>query len=167
MNCTEFLSRDSHELRADALEHIRECEACLNASVSDDPVNLFRGLGPLELEPEGGIDAFVAGVMEQVDASERQKRLTAPRSASSGWMRYAVAAGVAGVLVAAGLYFPAHVPQDPATFTQIPVTAQADTFVSRPVVEQYQSLNATIVEMPGQSDFQLVMVFDESLPADL
>jgi len=41
--------------------------------------------------------------------------------------------------------------------------------VTKPVVETYESKNATIVEVPSEAkdDVQVVMIFDESLPADL
>jgi len=41
--------------------------------------------------------------------------------------------------------------------------------VTRPVVDTYESKNATIIEVPSESkdDVQVVMIFDESLPADL
>ena len=40
---------------------------------------------------------------------------------------------------------------------------------TKPVVETYESDNATIVEMPSNpgDDVQLVMIFDENLPVDL
>ena len=41
--------------------------------------------------------------------------------------------------------------------------------VTKPVVDTYESKNATIVEVPSETkdDVQVVMIFDESLPADL
>ena len=41
--------------------------------------------------------------------------------------------------------------------------------VTKPVVDAYDSKNATIVEVPSEAkdDVQVVMIFDESLPADL
>jgi len=41
--------------------------------------------------------------------------------------------------------------------------------VTKPVVDTYDSKNATIIEVPSESkdDVQVVMIFDESLPADL
>ncbi|HEV7922099.1 MAG TPA: hypothetical protein VGR02_15030, partial [Thermoanaerobaculia bacterium] len=40
---------------------------------------------------------------------------------------------------------------------------------TKPVIESYDSANATIVEVPseGASDTKIVMIFDDSLPADL
>jgi hypothetical protein len=38
----------------------------------------------------------------------------------------------------------------------------------KPVIENYESQNATIVEVPTEGEaVKVVMVFDESLPADL
>jgi hypothetical protein len=39
--------------------------------------------------------------------------------------------------------------------------------VTKPIVESYDSKTATIVEVPGVKDAQVVMIFDDSLPADL
>jgi hypothetical protein len=40
---------------------------------------------------------------------------------------------------------------------------------TKPIVETYDSQNATIVEVPNEnaSNVQVVMIFDEKLPADL
>jgi hypothetical protein len=41
---------------------------------------------------------------------------------------------------------------------------------TKPIVETYESANATIVEVPSESaadDVKVVMIFDENLPADL
>ena len=46
--------------------------------------------------------------------------------------------------------------------------APAVATISRPVIENYESENATLVEVPADaSDVKIVMVFDENLPADL
>jgi hypothetical protein len=39
--------------------------------------------------------------------------------------------------------------------------------VSRPVIESYDNADATIVELASADDLQVVMVFDDTLPADL
>ena len=46
----------------------------------------------------------------------------------------------------------------------------AKPLATKPVVETYQSNNATIVEVPSgeaSDDVKIVMIFDENLPADL
>ncbi|HYO77511.1 MAG TPA: hypothetical protein VE010_13710, partial [Thermoanaerobaculia bacterium] len=43
-------------------------------------------------------------------------------------------------------------------------------FTTTPVIETYESDNATIVEVPTEDtgdDVKIVMIFDENLPADL
>jgi hypothetical protein len=80
-----------------------------------------------------------------------------------------LAAGVTGVL----LLQPGETSVPVATPLVIhrvtaPVTAAKLT--TRPVVETYESEQATIVEVPGEGaadDVKIVMIFDENLPADL
>ena len=40
---------------------------------------------------------------------------------------------------------------------------------TKPIIETYDSENATIVEVPSEEadDVKIVMIFDENLPADL
>ena len=64
MRCDEFRAacRQPDELGPEALAHMRACTACLNHAISVDPEMMFRGMGG-EIEPEGGVEAFVGGVM--------------------------------------------------------------------------------------------------------
>lgn len=57
----------------------------------------------------------------------------------------------------------------PAASPAVVVAQAQPPVVDRPVIEQYDSAGATIVEVPAQnsSEIRLVMIFDESLPADL
>jgi hypothetical protein len=48
--------------------------------------------------------------------------------------------------------------------------AAAKNFATKPIVETYESQNATIIEVPAEEagdNVKLVMIFDENLPADL
>ena len=54
----------------------------------------------------------------------------------------------------------------PVATIQQPVQL-ARAVVSRPVIENYENADATIVELASADDMQVVMVFDDSLPADL
>jgi len=46
---------------------------------------------------------------------------------------------------------------------------RTQTLTTKPIVETYDSQNATIVEVPTDEtdDVKIVMIFDENLPADL
>jgi hypothetical protein len=156
---------------AEVLEHLRSCDRCLDLAAHADPDVMFRALGGDELPP-GGVDLFVDEVMQQVRV--RGAETTATRGRLVSWpRRLAVAAtlvaGITGALLFRGADTP--VPQQP-TVVQIaravsPVTAAKLT--TKPIVETYESENATIVEMPAQAgdDVQMVMIFDENLPVDL
>jgi hypothetical protein len=62
---------------------------------------------------------------------------------------------------------PAPVATTAAAITQPVVVSRPD--ITRPVVENYESSNAMIVEVPTESDsdMKIVMIFDESLPVEL
>ena|SRR5438132_4488141 len=151
----------------ETLEHLRKCDACLDYAVRVDPDNFFRAIGGDELIPQGGIDAFASDVMAQIrirqtEGSVAKRFLVAPR-------RLAAAAAIV-LAVGAGttMYFrgaPAILP--------VPVAGRIagapHPLATKPVVETYDSKNATIVEVPreAKNDPQVVMIFDESLPADL
>lgn len=169
MTCEDFLSLPSGDLTPEALEHIRDCEDCMNASAGSDPLNLFRALGGVEINPPEGTDAFVAGVMQQVRSEERRRSLTPQRDRGSRLLRWSAAAAVAAALLTYGLsYRPADV-----SLTETAVQQRTDSSIelaqiARPVVETYAGAHALIVEMPSTGDdIQLVMIFDESLPVDL
>lgn len=163
MKCEDF--RNASDLSTpDALEHLRACDDCMMFAAEQDGANLFRSLGGEELVPPGGVDAFVTDVMREVQLRDKQRLWTA-RSRVSAWSRWSAAAAV---LVASVSYFAAHRPMAHVpTATQVAVVQQVPT-LARPVVEAYDSGSATIVEVPTETnDAKIVMVFDESLPADL
>ena len=148
------------------LEHLRHCDACLDFAAGVDPDFLFRAIGGEELVPPGGIDAFAADVMRQVQIRQREQTLV-PHRVVSWPQRLAIAA-----TIAAGITGGALVWNREHRVTTVPVhsarAVRPVTLATKPVVETYSSQNATIVEVPADSsDTQVVMVFDEKLPADL
>jgi hypothetical protein len=151
---------------AEVLEHLRHCDACLDFAVQADPDNFFRLLGGDEFVPPGGVDAFVDDVMAQV-RSRQTETAVEPRRMFSNVRRLAVAATIAAA-VTTGLVVSNH-QSVPAPVLSTQNSGLRTALVTKPVVETYQSKNATIVEMPSEAkdDVQVVMIFDESLPADL
>jgi hypothetical protein len=146
------------------LEHLRRCDACLNHAVQIDPDLFFRAIGGEELVPPGGVDAFVGDVMAQVRSRETESAAEPPRTFTNV-RRLAIAATVT-IAVSTGLIVSNRQP------VQKPASVQAAVLrplVTKPVIETYESKNATIVEVPSEAkgDVQVVMIFDESLPADL
>lgn len=168
MTCAEFVSLLDGAVEAPAaLAHMRDCESCMNIAAEHDPMNLFRAMGGEEIEPPGGVDAFVAEVMDQVRIQDRRAAISAqPPVKSYSWRWTAAAAAViVGVLSFATLQRPGAAP---GITNHAPAIVEQFAPVSLPVVENYDSGNAMIVEVPQQhSEIQLVMIFDESLPADL
>lgn len=168
MTCDRFRSRFAPSTDdAGLLAHARACESCLAVAIERDPDMLFRSLGGAELIPPGGIDLFVDDVMREVRLRTTETTM-APRPVS--WTRrLAIAATIAlGIVGGAAIY-----QYERATGTAPMIVHRAAlrpvTFDSRPAVEAYDSLNATIVEVPteGVEDVRMVMVFDDTLPADL
>ena len=163
MKCEVFRTLDDFGT-PEALAHLRSCEACMNFAMERDPEVFFRSLGGDELVPPGGVDAFVDDVMREVQLRDKQKAWSAHRVASP-WSRWSAAAAV---LVAALSYTAAHRPMPHAPTGVASIVAQSAPTVTRPVIESYDNSGATIVEVPTQqNDAKIVMVFDESLPADL
>jgi hypothetical protein len=151
------------------LEHIRTCDRCLDFAANIDPDIMFRALGGADLVPPGGIDAFVGDVMRQVRVREAEQALE-PRKVVSWPRRLAVAATVAAAVTGGTLIYrydaPTPVAPRPARVAR---AAAPVALVTKPVIETYDSENATIVEVPSEEadDVKIVMVFDENLPADL
>ncbi|HVT44450.1 MAG TPA: hypothetical protein VMT00_08670 [Thermoanaerobaculia bacterium] len=169
MTCETFRSLIvSGEASPETLAHLRGCVNCVELAVEVDPENLFRSLGGTELMPAGGVDSFVDGVMQQLQL--RKAEVVIGRGAAhSRLYRWAVAAVlVIGIGAAAFMSRPSGVVSvvttDAAVERVMPVVES-----SRPVVESYEGAEATIIELPSDpaSDMQIVMIFDESLPADL
>ena len=171
MNCQTFRST-FHAGTEDAtlLAHVRACDACLDHAVTVDPDFFFRSLGGQDLVPPGGVDAFVADVMAQVRVRSAETS-AAQRLPMNRYLR-AAAAVVLVIAGATGIYrFNMNETRQPvatiaAASTPAPVVRPVST---KAVVESYQSQNATIVELPSTSasDVKVVMIYDESLPADL
>lgn len=148
---------------ASQLEHLRSCEACLNFAVERDDDVLFRAMGG-EMVPPGGVDAFVDDVMREVRLRGTEHRVVRPAS----WIprRLAVAATIAA-MIAGTTFLIERRQQTPPAGPQI-VHHQFKPTVAKPVIESYDSQKATIVEVPSDSEsVSVVMVFDDSLPADL
>jgi hypothetical protein len=150
------------------LEHLRTCDACLDFSVEVDPDNFFRSIGGSDFVPPGGVDAFVGDVMRQVQIRGKETSMAAHHALS--WrQRLAIAATIAAGITGTTLVWQ-HERQQPlspavASAPAHPV-AQAKVLATKPVVESY-SRNATIVEVPAEGNVNVVMIFDEKLPADL
>ena len=169
MNCDRFRrSFAPGTENAEVLEHLRSCDPCLDFAANVDPDVMFRALGGSEMIPPGGVDAFVEGVMQQVRVREAESVAT-PRILS--WpRRLAVAATIAAGLTGALMVYRLD-PAAPVTMQKPAAIAAARqiNLTTKPIVETYESQNATIVEVPtdASDDVKMVMIFDESLPADL
>jgi hypothetical protein len=152
------------------LEHLRRCDACLDFAVQIDPDAFFRALGGGELVPPGGVDAFVDDVMAQVRGRKAETAIE-PRGLVFTHMRRLAVAATIAIAVTAGLIVSNHQPvQRPVTtVAQHAAVSAQHSLVTKPVVDSYDSKNATIVEVPSdkKDDVQVVMIFDDSLPADL
>ncbi|HEX6177929.1 MAG TPA: hypothetical protein VF057_06185 [Thermoanaerobaculia bacterium] len=168
MTCEAFRSRFAPATEdAALLEHLRSCDACLAIAVEKDPDVLFRAVGGGDVIPPGGVDAFVGDVMREVRL--RQTQSTVETKPASWTRRLAIAATVAlAITTATSVYLNNRIP------ATAPVNVARATFAvpqaaPRPAVEMYDSESATIVEVPAEAsaDVKVVMVFDESLPADL
>lgn len=149
------------------LAHLRACDRCLDFAAQQDPDVLFRSLGGDEMIPPGGVEAFVDDVMVQVRVRSAEGTVHARRE--QHWVRrLAVAATIAAAVTGATFFYSDDPAIAPATVVRQPVVR---AFATKPVVESYESRNATIVEVPGEAagsdDVKIVMIFDENLPADL
>lgn len=168
-SCDSFRTR-FHAATDDAalLAHIRTCDRCLDFAANVDPDVMFRALGGAEMVPPGGVDAFVDDVMRQVRVRGAETAVETPH-AMSWTRRLAIAATVAVTVTAATLAYRSE--NRPAPVQQIAAApTESKILTTKPVVETYDSQNATIVELPAEhsgDDVKIVMIFDESLPADL
>jgi hypothetical protein len=174
ISCESFRTR-FHASTEDAtlLEHLRSCDRCLDFAANADPDVLFRSLGGEELVPPGGVDAFVSDVMRQVRVRGAETAVAAQHRVVSWPRRLAIAAtiaaGLSGTLLTYRANAPALAPRPVVRSAHAMMPAAMSPLVTKPVVETYDSQNATIVEVPGEStdDVKVVMIFDENLPADL
>lgn len=176
ITCEAFRSRFAPGTgETDLIEHLRSCDGCLDFAAHVDPDVMFRAIGGVEIEPPGGVDAFVNGVMAQVRLRDTESNIRPV--ARFAWKRYlAVAATVAVTFAGSLLIYRSNSPQVPATATQrVAAAAQGGHAVrqapltTKAVVETYESQSATILEVPTaeKDNVQIVMIFDENLPADL
>lgn len=153
-----------------ALEHLRSCDVCLDFALQRDPDLFFRAMGGRELLPPGGLDPFVEGVMTQV-RGRRTESATQPQRSGSVWQRLAVAATLALVITGAAFLAQSNRAAGPVAMARVRSghPARPVALVTKPIVESYDSQNFTIVEVPQEaaSDTQVVMIFDDKLPADL
>jgi hypothetical protein len=167
MDCTRFRASFVPGTEApETLEHLRSCDACLDFAVHHDPDVMFRAIGGSELIPPGGVDAFVADVMREVRV--RDAETIVEKSEPAWYRRLAVAAALA-VAVSGGSLLLRYESRPSMPLTVARASIQPAPFTNRPVIESYESQNATIVEVPteGAGDVKVVMIFDETLPADL
>jgi hypothetical protein len=150
------------------LAHLRTCDRCLDFAAHADADVLFRALGGEEMVPPGGVEAFVDDVMRQVRVRGAENVVVAaPRVPV--WRRYAVAATVAITVAASSFVLRNDRATTPASIAHYtPRVVQTVALIERPIVESYANDTATIVEVPTEpNDVKIVMIFDESLPADL
>lgn len=173
MSCDRF-RRDFRPGCEDAalLDHLRTCDACLAQAVEVDPDAMFRAIGGEEMAPPGGVDAFVGDVMREVHLRSTENSIEPAKSA--GWVRrLAVAATLAAGISGAALFYQSQQSTGGASaFSPVIAGRNAGAplvLSTKPVIENYDSPNATIVEVPAeaQANVKVVMIFDESLPADL
>jgi anti-sigma factor RsiW len=170
ISCLEFRSAFQPGTEdAAVLAHLRACDRCLDHAAHADPDVMFRALGTGEMIPPGGIDAFVEDVMRGVQI--RTADTVVSRRVLSWPRRLAVAATIAAGFTGATLFMTHQ--QQATTGTPVAALAPHHTAVralsTKPVVENYSSSNATIVEVPneGANEAQVVLVVDDTLPADL
>jgi hypothetical protein len=169
MTCRQFrASLQPGTTDAALLEHLRHCDACLDHAMGIDPDLFFRSIGGEDLVPPGGVDAFVGDVMSQVRVRSAETSL-APHHGNV-WRRLAIAATVAIAVTSATLAyrFEHRAPvSQPAHLVSV-AKPHPTVLATKSFVETYSSHNATIVEVPNDgSDAKVVMIFDDTLPADL
>jgi hypothetical protein len=130
-----------------------------------DPDVMFRAIGG-DMIPPGGIEAFTEDVMRQIHVRDTEQRIAPVRVLS--WPRRLAVAAVFAAGFTGTLFIAQRETVSPAP-VRIAAAIQPMKLTTKPVVESYDSANATIVEVPtdGADDTRIVMVFDENLPADL
>ena len=167
ISCDSFRTRfQANTEDAALLDHLRTCDRCLDFAAHVDPDVMFRALGGSEMIPPGGVDAFVGGVMQQVRVRDAETTVAAAQVVA--WpRRLAMAAALAVALLGTLLVTRIDVPIDTHGVARAELR-ELRTFTTKPVIASYESDNATIVEVPTESDdVKIVMIFDENLPADL
>lgn len=153
------------EASAEQLAHLRSCEQCLLVALEADSDYLFRYLGGEELIPAGGVESFADGVMQSISLRATERAVVGRPMGTPSWTRWAAAAAI--VVAGSGALF-YRTPSGAAVAPSSIVAAQRTfALTSQPVIESYESPDATIVELPSDSGIQVVMVFDDTLPVDL
>ncbi len=179
MACEPFRARFEAGTSDPALlEHLRSCDRCLDFAAHADPDMMFRALGGEDLVPPGGIEAFVDDVMQQVRVRDAETTVAASHKNVMSWpRRLAVAAMLAATIT--GVAYTSMQLKTAGTAAVARVDSPGEihrafaapvALTTKPVVEAYESDNATIVELPQETagdDVKIVMIFDENLPADL
>ncbi|MGZ5475689.1 MAG: hypothetical protein ACXW29_04510 [Thermoanaerobaculia bacterium] len=165
INCDSFRARFVPATDDPAvLEHLRTCDACLSYSLEIDGDSLFRSLGGDQLIPEGGVDAFVDDVMREVRLRGTEHTFA---SRDIRWPRKLAVAATLAAVISGGAFIYEH-NQNPNLTAPPGVAHMKFPAASKPIIENYDSQQATIVEVPTEGeDVKVVMVFDDSLPADL
>lgn len=170
MTCNEFRASrfDGSDETPEFLAHLRSCGDCMNFAAERDGDLLFKALGGDEMLPPGGLDAFVGDVMRQIEVRDTERRIE-QMSGPGRRLAMAMAAAIGLTVLSYALVW-----QSPGTYPTTAAVTAAATAPSRsdialPVVEEYDNSAATIVEVAAHSteDVKIVMIFDESLPADL
>lgn len=153
------------------LDHLRRCDACVDYAVGIDPDFFFRAIGGETLVPPGGVDAFVDDVMRQVNVRRKESAI-APQPATTWRQRFAIAAMLAAGISAATLVYRTDVKSPSAPAARVAAVTPKKAVVpvaltTKPIIDSYDSKNATIVEVPSDNNVNVVMIFDDKLPADL
>lgn len=171
MTCSEFRASrfDGSDTTPQFLAHLRSCNDCMNYAAERDGDFLFKALGGDEMVPPGGLDSFVSDVMRQIEVRSTEQKL-APRKSAPLRFALATAAALGLTVLSYALVWQSlgtHPTDAPAPAARVLAAPESD--LSLPVIEEYDSSSATIVEMPSNpnEDVKIVMIFDESLPADL
>ena len=165
MTCDSFRTHfEAGTNEPEFLAHLRTCDRCLDFAAHQDPDVMFRALSTDEMIPPGGVEAFVSGVMQQVRVREAEKTAI-PQRAAAWPRRLAMAAAIAMAVFGTTFVDRTDVQLDATGVQRAQLRAP---LITKPVIASYESDNATIVEVPAEAgDVQIVMVFDENLPADL
>ena len=167
MDCREFeYACRSGRIDAESLGHLRACQRCLGFVSENDPDLLFRAVGG-EIEPPGGLDDFVGGVMSAIHVRDSERALARQRGRVAPFYRWSLAAALFTAMLSLVIVMPREGSITPPVAAR-QVAASSDHF-QVPMVEEYASAGATIIEVPTEeeNDLKIVMIFDESLPVDL
>jgi hypothetical protein len=177
MTCHEIRSLvDRDEETPVAREHLRLCGDCLEYAVRREPSTMFVALGGEQIEPPGGIEPFVATVMEEIRLRETERSMERPDKSLRRMAWLWAAAAMLFITVTTFVALRPDLRQQPADPGRTEIVAAVEPgpasaarpFRSLPVVDNYDRAGAMIVELPASDDeLKIVMIFDEGLPQDL